>query len=188
MNNINEIINLLFNKLIKFNESIDININIINKKKNFFSYIINLDYSINCNKKFLFLTNFNKIENNMYFGELYFEKFLKKEIFFDKIYYNNSYEKYIINNNLQKKFSKKKFLLNNYKSKINEINSNLLKIVINKNNFINFKIGNIKFNKNMIKINVINSLNSIKKILFLNNIIIKNIYISTTMGKGYLIK
>ncbi|BFI90995.1 hypothetical protein [Candidatus Carsonella ruddii] len=188
INNFENFINFYLNKKKNFNESIDLNIIFINKKKNFFNFELNLIHSVNDNKKFLFLSNINKIENNIFFGNIYFEKFLKKEIFFDKIFFDKKNLNLIIENNLLKKFSKKKFLIENYEKKISSIKSNKLKVIINKNNFLNLKIGNVFFNKNMFKNNYYLVINSIKKLFNCNNIFIKKIYISTTMSKSFLIK
>ncbi|WMC20444.1 MAG: hypothetical protein PNH44_01050 [Candidatus Carsonella ruddii] len=188
INNIDKFTEFYLNKKKNFNESIDLNIIFSNKKKNFFNLNLNLIHSVNEKKKFLFLSNINKIENNFFFGNLYLEKFLKKEIFFDKIFFNKENLHLIKKNKLLKKFCEKKFLIKNYNEKILKLNSNLLKIVINKNNFLNLKIGNICFNKNMFKNNYYFVINSIKKIFNYNNIIINKIYLNTTMSKSYLIK
>ncbi|MGP4128240.1 MAG: hypothetical protein ACTXNS_01015 [Candidatus Carsonella ruddii] len=188
INNLEKFIEFYLNKKKQFNESIDLNIVFFNKKKNFFNLNLNLIHSINEKKNFLFLSNINKIENNFFFGKIYFEKFLKKEIYFDNLFSNKENYYLIKENNLSKKFCEKKVLTENYKNKILKINSNLLKIVINKNNFLNLKIGNILFTKNMFKNNYYCVINSIKKIFNFNNIIIKKIYLSTTMSKSFLIK
>ncbi|WGS66653.1 hypothetical protein [Candidatus Carsonella ruddii] len=188
INNLEKFIEFYLNKKSKFNESIDLNVVFFNKKKNFFNLNLNLIHSVNEKKNFLFLSNINKIEKNIFFGKLYFDKFLKKEICFDKIFFNKENYYLIKQNNLLKKFCEKKFLIENYNKEIFKINSNLLKIIVNKNNFLNLKIGNILFNKNMIKNNYYCVINSIKKIFNYNNIIIKKIYLNTTMSKSFLIK
>ncbi|XOD38968.1 MAG: hypothetical protein ACAF48_01065 [Candidatus Carsonella ruddii] len=188
----NSSLNIFFkNFLIKkfnFTESIDLNIIFNNKKKNYFSFFLNLFYSIYENKKFLFLSDQNIINNNFFIGNIYFYKFLKKEIFFDQIFYNQNNFNLIKKNNLTKKFSKKKNLINNYDLKINNLKNKFFKIIINKNNFLNLKIGNINFTNNMIEKNYFYVINNLKKIFFKNNIIIEKIYINTTMGKSLLLK
>ncbi|ATX33413.1 hypothetical protein CUN91_00380 [Candidatus Carsonella ruddii] len=180
--------NFFLNKKFNFTESIDLNIIFNNKKKNYFNFFINLFYSVNDNKKILFLSDKNSVKDNIYIGNNYFNNFLEKKIFFDKIFYNKDNFFLIKKHNLVKKFSKKKNLINNYELKINELKNKIIKIIINKNNFLNFKIGNINFNSNMIEKNYFYIINYIKKIFFKNNIIIENIYINTTMSKSYIIK
>ncbi|XZR52577.1 MAG: hypothetical protein ACM3Q7_01040 [Candidatus Carsonella ruddii] len=188
INNLENFIEFYLNKKKNFNESIDLNIIFLNKKKKFFNLNLNLIHSVNEKKKFLFLSNINKIEDDFFFGQFYFDKFLKKEIFFDKIFFNKENLYLIKKNKLLKKFCEKKFLIENYNKEILKIKSNLLKVVINKNNFLNLKIGNVCFNKNMFKNNYYFVINTIKKVFNFNNIIINRIFLNTTMSKSFIIK
>ncbi|MFI4847126.1 MAG: hypothetical protein ACH6QJ_00525 [Candidatus Carsonella ruddii] len=189
MNNFDYFCDYIFKKKFNFCESIDLNIVFINKKKKYFNFLINLFYSINDNKKFLFLSNNkNLIKNNIYIGNIFLNNFLKKKILFNKIYYNKDNFSLIKKTNLNKKFSEKKHLIYNYEEKINNLNSKIKIININKNNYLNIKIGNINFTKIMIEKNFLIILNNIKKHFFLYNIYIKKIFLNTTMSKSFIIK
>ncbi|XRA05408.1 MAG: hypothetical protein ACN6LP_00955 [Candidatus Carsonella ruddii] len=185
MNNFNYFCNYILKKKFNFCESIDLNIVFINKKKKYFNFLINLFYSINDNKKFLFLSkNKTLIKKNIYIGNI----FLKKKILFNKIYYDKDNFLLIKKINLDKKFSEKKHLIYNYEEKINNLNLKTKIININKNNYLNIKIGNINFTKIMIEKNFLTILNNIKKHFFLYNIYIKKIFLNTTMSKSFIIK
>ncbi|WP_432788480.1 hypothetical protein V7Y83_01080 [Candidatus Carsonella ruddii] len=190
MNNLDLFIKYCLENKFNFCESIDLSILFNNKKKNYFSFCTNLFYSVNDKKKFLFLSDIIKKENNIYYGNSYFYSFLKKEIVFEKIYSNLKNISLIKKNTdfFKNKFTEKKCLLDNYDKKIKEITNKILKVKIDKNNFLNVKIGNVFFDKNMITKNYFTLINNLKKVFFCNNIYIEKIYISTTMSKSYLIK
>ncbi|MGK2916138.1 MAG: hypothetical protein ACSLEH_00900 [Candidatus Carsonella ruddii] len=189
MNNIDNFCDYIKKKKFNFCESIELNIVFINKKKKYFNFLINLFYSINNNKNFLFLSK-NKIfqNDNIFIGNCFFDSFLKKKILFNKIYYNKDNFSLIKKMNLNKKFSEKKCLIYNYEEKINNLNSKIKKININKNNYLNIKIGNINFTKIMIEKNFFSIFNIIKKNFLIYNIYIKKIFLNTTMSKSFIIK
>lgn len=190
MNNLDLFIKYCLENKFNFCESIDLSIIFNNKKNKYFSFYTDLFYSVDDRKKFLFLSDNVKKENNIYYGNLYFYNFLKKEINFEKIYSDvkNIFliKKYI--SYFKNKFTEKKCLLDNYNKKIREITNKTLKMKIDKNNFLNVKIGNVFFDKNMIKKNYFILINNLKKVFFHNNIYIEKIYLSTTMSKSYSIK
>ncbi|MFI4883851.1 MAG: hypothetical protein ACH6QK_00500 [Candidatus Carsonella ruddii] len=189
MNNFNYFCEYIQQKKFNFCESIDLNVVFINKKKKYFNFLINLFYSINDNKNFLFLSK-DKVfkKNNIFVGNFFFDNFLKKKFFFNKIYYNKDNFSLIKKMNLNKKFSEKKCLIYNYEEKINKLNSKIKKININKNNYLNIKIGNINFTKIMIEKNFSLILNNIKKNFLVHNIYIKKIFLNTTTSKSFIIK
>ncbi|BDT61524.1 MAG: hypothetical protein RDO_0520 [Flavobacteriales endosymbiont of Rhyzopertha dominica] len=205
MNNTN-IINILKNikkEKKKFDQSIDLYINIKfikNKNNNIYKENINLPHN-NGKKKIIlalvekkFRKKIKKLNIDYIGGKKYINKIKNNKL--KNINYlitNKNYYKIIINNNINKILIKNKLIPNTnnyiitnkpYKIIKNILNNNIIYLTIEINKVINITIG-----KQSYKIeNLINNYNYIIKKFNLFKIkyqlIIKNIYISSTMGKS----
>ncbi|BAF35196.1 hypothetical protein CRP_165 [Candidatus Carsonella ruddii PV] len=187
---INDFLNYLNKKKKNFIESIDLNLILLNKKKKYFNLSTNLFYSYNEMKKILFLSNIQKIENNVYYGNNFIDDFLLKKVNFSKVYTDS--ENLLL---VKEKIGKinKSIIVNclykNYEIEKNKFYNKTINLVLNKNNILNIKIASTVFYNSMIIKNYEFLIFNLKKNFFFpNNIFIEKIYISSTMSKSFLLK